>query len=116
IWYYRDPNSYFVVRLAALFDLFTFHTYSATALLFSVFSFSGAWALYQGLCRKYPFANRQLAVAVLFVPSVVFWGSGILKDTITLGALGWLTWALLHLIEFSRKNLLFWVVGGVSIW
>ena len=37
IWYYRDPNSYFIVRLAAFIDLFTFHTYSATALFFATF-------------------------------------------------------------------------------
>jgi len=37
----------------------------------------------------YPQLSRSLAVAVFFIPSVFFWGSGLLKDTITLGALGW---------------------------
>src|SRR5690606_18840001 len=37
IWFYRDLPSYFVIRVAGFFDLFTFHTYSATAVLFACF-------------------------------------------------------------------------------
>ncbi|MGK7390863.1 MAG: hypothetical protein ACNS60_10940 [Candidatus Cyclobacteriaceae bacterium M2_1C_046] len=92
IWYYRDENSYFVIKVAAFFDLFTLSTYSATALFFAAFSFSGLWALYQIFYQQYKKLHFHLALAILFVPSVVFWGSGILKDTITLGAIGWLTW------------------------
>lgn len=106
IWYYRDPNSYFIVRLAAFIDLFTFHTYSATALFFATFSFSGLWAMFSAVARKYSLNVKWLAIGILFFPSVVFWGSGILKDTITLGALGWLTWGLIEIIELKGKWLL----------
>jgi len=104
IWYYRDPASYMVVRIAALFDLLTFHTYSATALFFAAFSFSGLWAMYSVLQKKYPANAGRLAVAILFIPSVIFWGSGILKDTVTLGALGWMTWALVRWIDLKRRS------------
>lgn len=100
IWYYRDPKSYAIVRITAVFDLFTFHTYSATSLFFATFSFSGLWALFSKIVARYPHVKvRNIAISILFVPSVIFWGSGILKDTITLGALGWLIWALMNLIE-----------------
>ncbi len=105
IWYYRDPNSYFIVRLAAFIDLFTFHTYSATALFFATFSFSGLWAMFSAVAKKYPMNVKWLALGILFFPSVVFWGSGILKDTVTLGALGWLTWGLIEIIELRQRNL-----------
>ncbi|WP_424963341.1 hypothetical protein [Ekhidna sp.] len=104
IWYYRDPASYAVVRLTALFDLFTLHTYSATSLFFAVFSFSGMWAMYSTLQNKYPNNSGWLAVAVLFIPSVIFWGSGILKDTVTLGALGWMTWSLIRWIDLKKQT------------
>lgn len=105
IWYYRDPASYMVVRLSAIFDLFTFHTYSASALFFAVFSFSGMWAMYSALQAKYPLNANRLAIAILFIPSVIFWGSGILKDTVTLGALGWMTWALVRWIDLKKKSI-----------
>ncbi|CAN0025001.1 unnamed protein product, partial [Chrysoparadoxa australica] len=116
IWYYRDPNSYFIVRLAAVIDLFTFHTYSATALFFATFSFSGLWAMYKVVQEKYPHSSKWIAIGILFFPSVVFWGSGILKDTITLGALGWLTWGLICMIELKKRSLTYWVVIMLNGW
>ena len=116
IWYYRDPNSYFIVRLAAFIDLFTFHTYSATALFFATFSFSGLWAMFSAVAKKYPTNVKWLAIGILFFPSVVFWGSGILKDTVTLGALGWLTWGLIEVIDLKNRKWLIWSVLAISFW
>ena len=105
IIYYNDLPSYFVVRVASFFDLFTFHTYSATAVLFAVFSFSGLWAMYTVFYRILPKMHLQLAIAIFFIPSVFFWGSGILKDTITIGALGWGTYAFAEIFLFRRNFL-----------
>lgn len=105
IWYYRDPHSYIVVKIAAFFSLFTFHTYSATAIIFAAFSFSGMWAFFKVLCERYGYASRWLAIGLFFIPSTFFWGSGILKDTITLGALGWLAFSVFSIVEFGRYQL-----------
>ncbi|WP_258103912.1 hypothetical protein [Marinoscillum sp. MHG1-6] len=110
IWYYRDPNSFVVVRIAALIDLLTFHTYTATALFFACFSFSGLWAFYSVVVSKYSGNYFWFAIAILFVPSTVFWGSGILKDTMTLGALGWLTFGVIRAIDFHNRNLTNWLI------
>ncbi|WP_258101568.1 hypothetical protein [Marinoscillum pacificum] len=115
IWYYKDPHSFFIVRLAALFDVFTFHTYSATALFFATFSFSGLWSFYSAVVKKYTGNAKWLAISILFVPSVVFWGSGILKDTITLGALGWLTFVFIQVIDFGNKNPFYWGIALISV-
>lgn len=102
IYTYGDLSSYFVVRVAGVFDLLTFHTYSATAILFAAFSFTGLWALYHVFYRMFPSQHLEFAIAVLFVPSVFFWGSGILKDTITIGALGWATYGAYNLFFVKR--------------
>jgi hypothetical protein len=104
IYTYGDLSSYFVVRVTALFDLLTFHTYSATACLFAVASFSGLWVLYRTFYTHFPWLHKPLAIAVFFVPSLFFWGSGLLKDSITIGALGWATWSV-HRLFFERKNM-----------
>ncbi|MEL6535659.1 MAG: hypothetical protein AAFQ98_09625, partial [Bacteroidota bacterium] len=105
IWFFSDLPSYFVIRVGALFSLITGNTYSAMAVLFAAFSFSGAWAMYQALLKFYPQLHRPLALAIFFIPSVVFWGSGMMKDTLTLGALGWLTWAMVS-IFFERRRII----------
>lgn len=102
IWYYRDLPSYFVVRIVAFFDLFTFHTYSATACLFAALSFSGLWAMFKAFYQLYPKLHKQLAVCILFIPSVFFWGSGIMKDTLTLTAVGWSVYAVIQIFYFKR--------------
>ena len=90
IYFYVDPPTFHVIRIAGFFSIFAFNTYSVIAILFAVVGFSGVWALYKVFYDLYPHLHKQLAYAVFFIPSVFFWGSGLLKDTITLGALGWL--------------------------
>lgn len=103
IWYFRDQKSFFIIRLATVFDLITFSSYSATAVLFSVLSFTGGWMLFLTFYKKYADIHRWLAISCLFVPSIVFWGSGILKDTVTLAFLGIATYCVQTL--FTQKKI-----------
>jgi hypothetical protein len=105
IYTYGDAASYFVVRVAGLLDLFTGHSYLATALGFATLSFVGVWAMYATFCRFYPSLNNYFAYAILFIPSLFFWGSGLMKDTLTLGALGLFFYGITHLLVF-RKSIL----------
>lgn len=116
IWYFRDPHSFFVVRIAAFLDLFTFSSYSGTAILFSFISFIGAWLMFLTFYKMAPALHRWAAVACLFIPSVFFWGSGIFKDTITLAALG-VAFYCMFKIAVERKVSLLYVVGLLlSVW
>ena len=103
IEFFGNPSAFFVIRMAALFDIFTFSSYSATAVLFAVFGFVGAWMLYYTFYRKYPALYFWFAIAILFIPSVFFWGSGLLKDTIVLSAIGMATYEIDRL--FVRRKI-----------
>lgn len=102
IYFFNDPASYTIIRIASLFDLITFSTYSATALLFAVLSFMGTWMFFLTFYKQYPHLHRSLAVASFFIPSVFFWGSGVLKDSITLACLGVATYQFYKII-FEKK-------------
>ena len=102
--FFTEWTSYNVVRVAAVFDLFTFSTYSATALLFAVLSFLGVWMLFRTFYEQYPHLHRGLAIACLFVPSVVFWGSGLLKDTLALTFLCFSTYLTYRIFIRRRGN------------
>lgn len=105
IWYWRDPKSFFIIRIAFIFDLLTFSTYSATAIFFALLSFTGGWMLFVTFYRLYPAMHRWLAISCLFIPSIVFWGSGILKDTITLAFLGIMTFCFQE--AFIKRRITF---------
>jgi hypothetical protein len=115
IEFYRDPSAYFVVRVASIFDLITFSSYSATAVLFSVLSFAGAWVFYLVFYRVYPHLHRWLALGILFVPSVLFWGSGIMKDTLTLSALGFLTYSVRKIFFDKQASVKSFIIMIVSV-
>jgi hypothetical protein len=101
--FFGDSSSYFIIRTAAVFDLLTFSSYSATAVLFSLVGFIGLWLLFITFYQMYPNLHRWFALAILFIPSVIFWGSGLMKDTITIAALGLATYACFQL--FVRHNI-----------
>ncbi|MGL1889336.1 MAG: hypothetical protein OCD76_22670 [Reichenbachiella sp.] len=106
IWMFRDKASMVIIKIAAFFDLFTLNTYSATALFFAAFAFSGHWALFSSFQKLYPDQTKRLAFATLFIPSVVFWGSGLLKDSVTLAALCWMTYAVLRITISNKYSVL----------
>ena len=122
IWYWNDPQSFFVIRLAAILDLFTFSAYSATAVLFAVIAFAGGWMFFLTFYKLYPDLHRWIAFSVLFVPTVIFWGSGIFKDTITLAALGVATYTFHRVFIESRVKVIsfllllfcFWVIFSIK--
>lgn len=107
IYFFRDPQSYAIIRLAAIFDLITFSSYSSTAILFALFSFVGMWLFFLTFYEQCPTNHRGLAIASFFIPSVFFWGSGLLKDTITLGCLGAATFFTYRIFIRRQFNLLF---------
>lgn len=94
--YWHQPHSteYATVRIAAFFGLFCFNNYSVIALFFAATSFSGLWAMYVTFARIRPHVYKQLAWAIFYIPSMFFWGSGLMKDSLAVGALGWLFYAL----------------------
>jgi hypothetical protein len=86
--YWNDDHGFFVARFCVPFCILSFHSFIGTSLLIATICYAGAWRLFLLFSYVFPNMDKQLAIALLFVPSVVFWGSGILKDTITLGAVG----------------------------
>lgn len=114
-----DTASYMVVRVAALVNTVCFGIYTNVALLFSVFAFSGLWQLYKIACDALPqVSKRYLGFAILLFPSVVFWGSGLLKDTLTLGGITWVIACFYRgviLRENRIRNILFMLVIGYFV-
>ena len=51
----------------------------------------------------YPHLHKKIAVATLFLPSILFWGVSLLKDSICLGALGFFLYAA-YQIFFKRRK------------
>ena len=90
--YWNDKTALFVARLVVPLCLLSFQSFIVTSMLLSWICFSGIWKLFLLFNEHFPQLQKQFAIAFLFIPSVVFWGSGLLKDSITLSAVGWYTY------------------------
>ncbi len=107
---YFDRQTYMVVRLVSPLLLFTFNSYLLTTVLLDWVAYAGIWKLFLVFSAHYPKRSNMFALAILFFPSVVFWGSGILKDTITLSCTGWILYSIYMAFILKRKRLMYIVV------
>lgn len=86
---YSDDRTYMVIRLITPILFVAFESYLITTVIVAGISYIGIWRCYQTFVRYFPRLQGWLAVAFLFMPSCIFWGSSILKDTFTFSAVCW---------------------------
>jgi len=113
---YYDPQTFFVAKLISPLVFVAFKSYLVTSVLLSWLSFFGAWKFFLTMCRHFPGLERRLAIGLLFVPSVLFWGSGILKDTITFSAVCWFIVSLDSAFMSKEKNRWYILVMLISLY
>lgn len=89
--YWADKAALFVSRLFVPLQFLSFQSFIIMAVLLAWICYSGIWRLFLLFNEHFPALEKQFAIAFLFIPSVIFWGSGLLKDSITISAVGWYT-------------------------
>ena len=88
----EDDPTYFVTRLAAFTSIIGFGIYTNMAVWFAIVSFIGSWCLFLVSSHLYPALTKKFFWAIFYIPSVIFWGSGLMKDSLTFGAAGMLVY------------------------
>ena len=90
-----SPSSLSAVKFSGLFSLFSFNHFLINALLSGFLSFVGVWKLF---CVFNDATNQRvkkwLALALIYTPTIWFWGSGAGKDSISLGLMGILIYSI----------------------
>ncbi len=116
--YFKAENNFLVTRLVALLSFLTFGKYSVINLIFALIAFTGSWKLFLFFYEQYPQHHKKFAIAILYLPTFVFWSSGILKDTLSIAAMGWISYAIYELLVRKRsllKNLTILTFWGAMI-
>lgn len=103
--YFDEESNFMVTRCVAFFSFFTFGKFLAINLFFSMVAFTGMWRLYRFFYDAYPHLHKHFAWAIVYLPTFVFWSSGILKDSLCVAALGWLTYSM-NAIFYEKKSIL----------
>jgi hypothetical protein len=111
-WYRVYENSLYndnrlIIRVNAALRLFSFGNYHVHSIILNFIAFIGS----VGMARFFLYfvqTKWKVYVAIFFIPSVVFWSSGILKESLLLFAMGLFCYFLYRLvISKNWINLLF---------
>lgn len=113
MYYFNGESELIVVKIASFISLFSLQMPMTTTLLFSALSFIGIWRCFLFFYDQYPELKTKMAIATLYIPSVVFWGSGVMKDTLIMGFIGLLLYSLNQF--FKHENRTIWHVLAIVV-
>lgn len=102
--YMTDDSTRIVINFAFFLGFLCFNSYVFLCFSCSMIALAGCWKLYRVFSELYPSLHREIAIACLFIPSVCFWSSGLLKDPLCVGALGVFTYSVYELL-LKRKRI-----------
>lgn len=94
-----QERSLFLVKIISIFSLISGDNYWISAVYFALISFAAAWYLFSIVTQHVPESRNSAALAFLFFPSVVFWGSGLVKETLALAGIYFITTLFVKLIH-----------------
>lgn len=114
--FFANDSSNIITRIALILSYPLCNTFILISFVFTIFCFYGCWKIFLLFQQLYPHLEKEFALACLFLPSVCFWGTGILKDPICLGALGALTYHIYKLFFEKTKIIKRVIVIIICFW
>lgn len=99
---YNDNHT--IIRFNALVMPITFDSFHAHTVLMCMISFIGLSALVFVFIQFFPTKKWLVFLSVFFIPSVLFWGSGVLKEGILLFSIGILLYSFYKIIILKQRN------------
>lgn len=112
----QEPRALFLSKVTSFFNLLTLNNYWAIALYYSFISFLCSWFLVTVIHDHLRPYALPAVVAFLFMPSVVFWTSGLLKESLAVGAFFFLIGLFLRLWHERTIPLWQWITGCFALW
>lgn len=112
----HEPRALFMVKIVSLFNLMTLNNYWVVSIYFSLLSFLGAWFLLKELGERLPGIRVAAIVALLFLPSAVFWSSGLIKESLAMAGIYFLSGIFIRLWFSGKVRLHETILALLSIW
>ena len=106
-----------LIRLNALICVFTVGHYYANVVFMNFLSFTGLMCLFKLFARILKEEKKLLLLTTFFFPSLLFWGSGLLKDGLLIFGLGVFLYSFSKAMEndFRLKNILLLLLGFITL-
>ena len=81
-WIMTEKESFFVAKIVSLFSLIAANSYLTISIIFATITANVTWRFYELVLKIFPDHNRWVTYAILLIPSLSFWCTGVSKDTL----------------------------------
>ncbi|MEI6020381.1 MAG: hypothetical protein WCR21_04570 [Bacteroidota bacterium] len=82
-YWINDAYAFFVCKCFTPILLICFKSYFTAAIVVATICYLGVWRLFLVFISEFPHLKKLFVWSIIYVPSVIFWGSGLMKDSIT---------------------------------
>lgn len=111
-----QERSLFLVKVISILCLLGDDNYWTCVLYFSTLSFLAAWILFSTIIRHFEHAKLAAALAFLFFPSVAFWSSGLVKETLALAGIFWMSAIFIKFLKGNKISMFQLSLGLLALW
>ncbi|MDB5282307.1 MAG: hypothetical protein JWO06_1382 [Bacteroidota bacterium] len=105
IYLLRGSATLTTIRIASIIDVFCMNSFTALSVAFGYISYLFIWRLFRLFVSIYPTLHKQFAIAFLMIPSAIFWGSGLGKDTIMNGSIMAIVYCFYKIVILKKITL-----------
>jgi hypothetical protein len=112
----EDARALFFAKTVSLLSLATANNYWLISAYFSLISFLGILYLLRSIHEYLPSQINNVAIAFLFFPSVAFWSSGLIKESVAFASLSYLTGLFVRGWFLNALRISDCLVGLLCLW
>jgi len=125
-----------MIKILSVFDIFSFGNYYINAIFYVFLTFFGSMGIFRVMEHVFPGKKPALVLSVFFIPSFLFWVSGIHKEGIIFTGISFVVYSIyfsivqkkltvkrsigiaggLLLIFIFRSFLLFTIIPAITAW
>jgi hypothetical protein len=114
VLYVHDRSALFI-KVISIFCLVSQDSYWICSIYFALISFFATWFLYKRVVHLLTDSAKAAALALFFFPSVVLWGSGLMKESLALSGLYIITAIFLKFAYHKKIKWIEWLLVLLSM-
>lgn len=114
IYYSNTGEEWFMLKLISPLHFLGFRSYLGITFLMSLISLIGSLKLYQTMVRLLPGKELLIFRINFLIPTVLFWSSGLLKDTITFSCFAILCYYFYKILQDKKLRWHYFIILPIA--
>lgn len=106
-----QPRSLFLVKFMSVFSWIGGNSYWISAAYFSLIAFLASWYLFIVVTSLFENSWLAASLSFLFFPSIIFWSSGLIKETLALAGIYFIAGIFLKFIHQQKIMWFEWIIA-----